>query len=253
VYLAVNRWCGFDVRSSFGCARVMRMDAASEPPPTPSLLAAVAAARVTQLLTQAWWLGVGALAVWAYLAAAIQAGVAAALGGALFMAGLCMVAAVARNASAEARRPGSVRRGSILRAGGFGMVAHGGLLGAVTVLLDSGFLSTVVVILGGMLVALTRPTTLVALGADTPMPARPAVSRRRTVPQIVGELQASAGQVRGETDPVRKAELAERRGVLVAELAERDPEALMLLLDDPGASWSVHDRRDGPEVPPPVR
>lgn len=228
------------------------MDDASQPPPTPSLLATVAAARVTHLLNRAWWLGVGALAVWAYLAAAMDSGVAALFGGALFMAGLCMVAAVARNASAEAREPGSVRRGSVLRAAGFGVVAHGGLLGAVTVLVGTGFLSTLAVLVGGLLVVFTRPTTLVALGADTPLPPRPSTPKRRSVPEIVGELRASAARVRDETDPVRKAELAERRGVMLAELAERDPEALMLLLDDPGVRPSAHDRRDGPEGPIPV-
>ena len=225
------------------------MDDASQPPPTPSLLATVAAARTTHLLTRGWWVGVGALAAWAYLAVAIEAGVAAPVGGALFMAGLCMVATVARNASAEAREPGSVRRGSIMRAAGFGVVAHGGLLGAVTVLGGSGFVSTLVVLFGGMLVASTRPTTLVALGADTPVPPRAETPKRRSVPQIVGELQASTARVRNETDPVRKADLAERRGVLLSELAERDPEALMLLLDDPGLRPSAHEGRDGPEGP----
>ena len=228
------------------------MDDASQPPPTPSLLATVAAARATHLLTRGWWVGVGTLAAWAYLAAAMEAGVAASIGGALFMAGLCMVATVARNASAEAREPGSVRRDSIMRAAGFGVVAHGGLLGAVTVLGGSGFVSTVVVLLGGMLVASTRPTTLVALGADMPVPPRPEAPKRRSVPQIVGELQASTARVRNETDPVRKADLAERRGVLLSELAERDPDALMLLLDDSGVHPSIHEKRDGPEGPLPV-
>jgi energy-converting hydrogenase Eha subunit C len=227
------------------------MDADSPPPATPSLLATVAAARITELATRAWWLVVGGLAAWAYLDAAMVSGVAASLGGAIFMAGLCMVAAVARNASAEARVPGSVRRGSILRAAGFGGVAHGGLLGAVTVLVDSGFISTVAVILGALLVALTRPTTLVALGADTPLPPRVDTprSRQRSVPELVGALRASAATVRDETDPIRKAELAERRGLLLAELAERDPEALMLLMDDAGVRPSVHEHRDGREGP----
>lgn len=228
------------------------MDDASQPPPTPSLLATVAAARATHLLARGWWVGVGTLAAWAYLAAAMEAGVAASIGGALFLAGLCMVATVARNASAEAREPGSVRRGSIMRAAGFGVVAHGGLLGAVTVLSGSGFVSTVVVLLGGMLVASTRPTTLVALGADMPVPPRPEAPKRRSVPQIVAELKASTARVRNETDPVRKADLAERRGVLLSELAERDPDALMLLLDDCGVHPSVHEKRDGPEGPLPV-
>ena len=228
------------------------MDDASPPPPTPSLLATVAAARITHVLNRAWWLSVGALAVWAYLAAAMESGVAASFGGALFMAGLCMVAAVARNASAEAREPGSVRRGSVLRAAGFGVVVHGGLLGAVTVLVGTGVLSTLAVLVGGLLVVFTRPTTLVALGAETPLPPRSITPKRRSVPEIVGELQASAAQVRDETDPVRKAEMAERRGAMLAELAERDPEALMLLLDGPVVRPSAHDRPDGPEGPLPV-
>ena len=223
------------------------MDDAATPPSTASaLLASVGRARATRVLTGTWWVVTGLLALLAYGATAAEAGVIAPIGGALFIAGMCVVAVVARNASAEAREPGSVRRGSVLRAAMFGVVVHGGLLAAVTVFASSPMATVLWVMAGGAAVALTRPTTMLAVGATTPLPARPPAPEQRSVPQIVAELRASAEQVRATTDPTAKAALAERRGELIEMLADRDPDALALLLDDSSVRPNAGEGPDGP-------
>jgi hypothetical protein len=223
------------------------MDDAATPPSTASaLLASVGRARATRVLTGTWWAVTGLLALVAYGATAAEAGLVAPLGGALFVAGTCVIAAVARNASAEAREPGSVRRGSVLRAAMFGVVVHGGLLAAVTVFASSPVATVLWVMVGGAAVALTRPTTMVALGATTPLPPRPPGPQQRSVPEIVAELRASAQQVRATTDPAAKAALAERRGELIEMLAQRDPDALALLLDDSAVRPKGGEGPDGP-------
>lgn len=228
-------------------------DAAPTTPPGPRLLAGVASARLTRLVTTTWWVVVGSVAVLSYLATITSEGLAAPVGGAIFMAGLTVVAAVARNASAEAAKPGSVRRGSLLRAAAFGAVVHGGLLAAVAfgeVSLVTGLL----IVAGAALVALTRPTTLVALGVDpdAPAPASPAPEAaagpgRLSTPAIIAELRATAAEVRSAPDPQRLTALVERRGELISILADRDPEALDMLLDDSPAGRPSGDAPDGPQ------
>lgn len=206
----------------------------------------MARARATSMLVAAWWVGAGLVAALAYLDATWAGGITAPLGGALFIAGLCVVMTVARNASAEARRPGSVRRGSLARAGAFGVVVHGGLLSTVTVFSESPEGVFMLVVGGAWFVAAMRPTTLVALGADIDRPEGPEPVAALSVPEMVGELQATAAQVRETADPVRKAELAERRGVLLEMLAERDPDALMVLMDESSVRPRASEGPDGP-------
>jgi hypothetical protein len=223
------------------------MDDAATPPSTSSaLLASAGRARATRVLTGIWWVATGLLAMLAYAATAAEAGLVAPVGGALFIAGTCVVAVVARNASAEAREPGSVRRGSVLRAALFGVVLHGGLLAAVTVVASSPMATVLWVVVGGAVVALMRPTTLLALNATTPLPARAPGPAQLSVPQIVAQLRSSAEQVRATTDPAAKAALAQRRGELIELLAERDPDALMLLLDDSTVRPRSGEGPDGP-------
>lgn len=174
-------------------------------------------------------------------------GWAAPLGSAVFLAGLCMIATVARNGAAESRSPDTVRRGSVLRAGLFGVVLHGGLLASVTLASGMAALAVLWVVLGGALVALTRPVTLVALAADTP-PAPPAQAPARlSTPDLISALRVSATQVRSTTDPARKAALAEQRGRLIATIVERDPSALALLLDDSAVPPPPGETPDGPQ------
>lgn len=223
------------------------MDDAAAPPSTGSaVLATIGRSPVTRVLTALWWVSAGLISLLAYLATASETGIVAPIGGALFIAGMCVIAAVARNASAEAREPGSVRRGSILRAVLFGVVLHGGLLAAVTILSSSPLATVAWVLAGGVLVVLTRPTTLVALGATTPLPPRPPAADRMSVPQLVAELRSTADQVRATTDPATKSALAEKRGELIERLAERDPQALTLLMDDTSVRRNAGEGPDGP-------
>jgi hypothetical protein len=233
------------------------MDAPETPPATPTaVLARVARAPATRAATAIWWVGTGGFAALAYLSAAAERGVGAPVGGTLFIVAMCMVAVVARNASAEAHLPGSVQRGSLLRAALFGVVLHGGLLAAVTILAGGAFVAAAWVTGGAALVALTRPSTLVALGAATAAAEASAPDGRSqdpghpsagvlSVPAIIAELRATAEQVRETSDPVRKALLAERRGELLESLAERDPQAFASLLDEP-APRNAGESPDGP-------
>lgn len=239
-----------DVLRGANTSRVLHslgMDAAETPPsPASALLATIGQSRVTRVLSRVWWVGAGSVAALAYLSVASDGGVMAPVGGTLFIAGLMVVAAVARNASAEAHQPGSVRRGSLLRAAALGVVVHGGLLAAVTVFGSSPLATAGFVMGGAVLVALTRPTTLVALGATTPLSTGPAPVRVLSVPQLVAELRSTAEQVRATTDPVEKAALAERRGVLLEMLVARDPNAVSLLLDDGSVRPAPGEGPDGP-------
>jgi hypothetical protein len=228
-------------------------------PRTPSLpaqaLASLAGSRLTSLATTLWWVAASFVALLAYLDSAAQDGLLAPAGGAAFLAGACVVAAVARNASADAHEPGSVRRGSLLRAASLGVIVHGGLLGAVTIFGQSS-LGTVALVLGGAaLVVVTRPTTLVAMGVQAAPAASGALdaSPRRaqsphelSIPQIVGELRSTAHEVRSATDPSRKEEIAVRRGELLDVLAQRDPETLMSLVDDASVRPRAGEGPDGP-------
>lgn len=225
------------------------LEPTATPAPGPSLLTALARSRVTRVLTTAWWVGVGMMAALAYLTTMTSDGLVAPLGGAMFMAGLAVVAAVARNASAEAAQPGSVRRGSLLRAAGLGAIAHGGLLAAAVLFQGSAIITGLLVVAGAGLVAVTRPTTLVALGSPMPAEAPAADGERLSTPQIVSELQSTAVEVRTTADPQRRLELAERRGELLAVLAERDPESLMMLVEDLGQLDEESVRPSRPEGP----
>lgn len=253
--------CGGELRRAItaGIAHPLRMDDARRPPSLAAqTLASVAASRGTRLLVVAWWVAAWFMAALAYLDAIAADGLLAPAGGALFLAGACVVAAVARNASAEAHRPGSVRRGSLLRAAGFGAVVHGGLLAAVSVFAQSAPLTFALVAGGAILVVLSRPTTLTALGLDDvavetdgslAVPRRASRTpgpRELSVPQIVGELRASAQEVRLATDPARIEALAIRRGDLLDALAERDPETLMALLGESSTRPWATDGLDGP-------
>lgn len=228
-------------------------------PRTPSLgsqlLASVASSRLTHLATALWWVGASLVAALAYVDAVSRNGTAAPLAGALFLAGACVIAAVGRNASAEARKPGSVRRGSLARAAGLGVVVHGGLLAAVTVFGQSPLGTVFFILAGAVLVALTRPTTLVAMGVEPheideapprERPRRPSAPSEMSVPQIVGELRSTADDVRTTTDPTRKAALAERRGDLLDSLAQRDPDTLATLVDDSSVRPRSAEGPDGP-------
>lgn len=233
-------------------------DANSSPSLAAQTLASVAGSRTTRILATAWWAIAGFMAAIAYLDSFASDGLLAPAGGAMFLAGACVVATVARNASAEAHRPGSVRRGSLLRSGGFGVVVHGALLATVTVFSQSALLAFVLVMSGAILVALTRPTTLAAMGVDesaveeslrapaTRKPRRAPAPAEMSVPQIVGELRASAEEVRVTTDPARMEALAIRRGDLLDALAERDPQTLAVLLDESSAHNQASDGPDGP-------
>jgi hypothetical protein len=230
-------------------------DAPRTPSPGSQLLATLAAARLTRLATRVWWVGASLLAALAYLDAVSRSGVPAPLAGAVFLAGTCVVATVARNATAEAVRPGSVRPGSLARAAGLGAVVHGGLLAAVTVFAQSALTTIVFVLAGAVLVALTRPTTLVAMGVESgdvdeaevrDRTRRPCAPAELSVPAIVGELRATADEVRATTDPVRKATLAQRRGELLDALAQRDPETLAALMHDSSVRPRVGEGPDGP-------
>lgn len=235
--------------------------------PSPSLaaqtLASAAGSGTARALVRTWWVGVGLLAALAYLSAISTDGVLAPVGGAAFLAGACVVGAVARNASAEAQREGSVRRGSLLRAAGFGAVVHGGMLGAMTVLGGSALLASLLVTAGAVLVVLLRPTTLTAMGVgqgsaspETPVatiarPQRTPSPHELSVPEIVGELHATAREVRVTTDPCRMEELAVRRGALLDSLAARDPQTLAALMDSNDAS-AQRRSTEGPDGPVPA-
>lgn len=233
-------------------------DANRSPSLAAQTLASVAGSRMTRILVTAWWVIAGFMAAIAYLDSIASDGFLAPAGGAMFLAGACVVATVARNASAEAHRPGSVRRGSLLRAGGFGVVVHGGLLAGVSVFSQSALLAFLLIMVGAILVALTRPTTLSAMGIDEPAvdesartpttrgPRRAPAPHEMSVPQIVGELRASAAEVRRTTDPARMEALAIRRGDLLDALASRDPQTLAVLLDESSARNQASDGPDGP-------
>lgn len=214
-------------------------------------LAAFAGSRLGRLATLGWLLTVGPMAALAYLTTIDTAGATGPVGGAVFVAGLCLVATVARNASAEAVREGSVRRGSLVRAALFGATAHGGLLAAATIFSESGFVVAVWVLVGAVPVVLTRPATLASLGVVVPadddaehradvLPGDPGdvlagdlapSSDQMSTPQILGELREGAAAVRATLDPARKTALAERRRALIDALVARDPQLLALLLD----------------------
>ena len=221
-------------------------DAPRNPSAGSHLLATVARSRAASTVVVAWWVVVGLVAALAYVDAVFRGGMAALIGGTAFIAGMCVVMTVARNASAEARRPGSVRRGSLARAAAFGAVVHGGLLSTVTVFAQSSGGVLALVVAGAWFVAVMRPTTLTALGVDVDRPRGPEPGTQRSVPELVGELQTTASQVRATSDPVLKAALAERRGVLIEMRAERDAEALMMLIDESSVRPRASEGPDGP-------
>lgn len=205
-------------------------------PPAPAPVPAVAPVwgqvlqqRWVRAVGRTWWWTLTPVAVLGYGAVAGQAGIVAPVGGLLFIAGMLVVATVARNGSAEAMRPGSVRPWSLLRAAWFGTLLHGGLLTAAAV--GGGLAAPLVVwtLLGGALAVLTRPTTLAAFGiGDTP--AEPAPGRM-TTPEIVAELQASLPLLRSTTDAAAWTALVARRGLLVEQIEARDPMLLRVLLE----------------------
>jgi len=225
----------------------------SSPTPGAGLraVAGLAASRPARVVAAAWLLTVGPMAALAYLTTVGSVGATGPVGGAVFITGLCLVATVARNASAEAARPGSVRRGSLLRAAAFGVTVHGGLLAAVSTFSDSAVVVAVWVVLGGALVVATRPATLASLGADAP-PAAPAVAtqgpERMRTNEILSELRSGAARVRAASDPVVTAELAERRGVLIDELLARNPDAVNLLFDQTPVRPTGIQRPQGPDA-----
>ena len=183
--------------------------------------------RAAGLLRAAWWTTLLPTSFLAYAAAVGTSGAAAPVGGAVFLAGLAMVATVARNGSAEAVVAGSVRPGSLPRAAAFGVLLHGGLLAAAFV---GGGMSTLLagwVLLGGAFVVLSRPATQAALGVAVSGDPHP---HRMTTPEIVAALRLSAHEVRTTADPDRRAVLAAQRGELLEEVARRDPQLLHTLL-----------------------
>lgn len=265
---------------SVGIAHSRVMDDLPRPPSLAAqALTSVAGSPLARVVVIMWWIGTSLLAALAYLASMSSDGVLAPAGGAAFLAGACVVAAVARNASAQAHVPGSVRRGSVLRAGWFGVTVHGGLLSAVTVMSESPLATASFVTGGAVLVVLLRPVTLVALGIeqDAAAPAgdsdgdqpgsgvpagrslpvgrvaraqrasgRAVAPRELSIPQIVGELHATAQEVRTSTDPSRVEALAIRRGALLDELAARDPQTLSALVEAPSTPGRTSEGPDGP-------
>lgn len=233
-------------------------DVAGSAPVGPRLVSAVVGSPVSRLVTRLWWVIAAGLTAMAYLDLVAATGnVAAPVPGAVFVGALCVMLVVARNASAEANAAGSVASGSLLRAGAFGVLVHGGLVASSSVFAGGSGLALSIIVFGGAFVALTRPTTLVALGltpdadADVAPQDQAAVPRRTwrpqdmSTPELVGALRTSAAQVRTTSDPVRKAELAERRGALIAILAARDPAALELLLEEPPVGSEPAEDADG--------
>jgi hypothetical protein len=207
------------------------MDAApSSMPPPPVWLAGLARARHLPLVRRGWWLSASLGAVAGYGAAAAAGALPATLIGGSLLVVMALMGVVARNASAEAALPGSVRRGSLVRAAGFGLLLHGALLSLGWA--SGGVLLGAVAwyVLGACVVALSRPASVVALGV-TVDPAPPPPTSRST-PELVAALRASTHEVRTTGDPVRLAELAEQRGTLIDELQARDPQLMRALLDE---------------------
>jgi hypothetical protein len=207
------------------------MDAAAPMPPPPRWLASLARVRHLGVLRRVWWLTTILAAVAGYATAARTADAFfLSLVGGIFLVVMAAMGVVARNASAEAVQPGSVRRGSVLRAVGFGLLLHGALLSLGWAAGGALLAAVAWILLGGLAVALSRPTSTVALGVSwEPADAPPL---QRSTPDLVAELRATTDEVRATTDPWRKAELAEQRGVLIDELQARDAQLLRALLDE---------------------
>jgi hypothetical protein len=207
------------------------MDAAEPMPPPPRWLGSLTRIPHLGLLRRAWWATTIVCAVAGYATTARTADAFfLSLVGGIFLVVMATMGVVARNASAEAVQPGSVRRGSVLRAIGFGLLLHGALLSLGWA--SGGVLLAAVawIVLGGLSVALSRPTSTIALGVSWEPAAAPPL--QRSTPELVAELRSTTGEVRSTTDPWRKAELAEQRGVLIDELQARDPQLLRALLDE---------------------
>jgi hypothetical protein len=207
------------------------MDAAASMPPPPRWLQALARVRHLGALRRVWWVTTALAAVAGYATSARTADAFfLSLVGAIFLVVVAAMGVVARNASAEAVQPGSVRRGSVLRATGFGLLLHGALLSLGWASGGALLAAVAWILLGGLVVALSRPTSTVALGVSSgPAPAPPL---QRSTPELVAELRSTTDEVRSTTDPWRKAELAEQRGLLIDELQARDPLLLRALLDE---------------------
>jgi hypothetical protein len=207
-------------------------DAPPSMPQPPRWLAALVRARHLHLILRGWWVSAVLGAVAGYGAAASAGGLLVALVGGSLLVVVAVVGVLARNASAEAVQPGSVRRGSLLRAAGFGLLLHGALLslgwasGGALLAALSWF------VLGALVVGLSRPTSVLALGVTVEPAVAPPTSRSRSTAELVAALRASTHEVRTTVDPWRKAELAEQRGTLIDELQARDPQLLRALMDE---------------------
>jgi hypothetical protein len=207
------------------------MDAAASIPPPPRWLASLARVRHLGALRRVWWVTTVLAAVAGYGASARTADAFfLSFVGGVFLVVVAAMGVVARNASAEAVQHGSVRRGSVLRAIGFGLLLHGALLSLGWASGGALLAAVAWILLGGLVVALSRPTSMIALGVS-PQPAAPPPLQRST-PDLVAELRSTTDEVRSTTDPWRKAELADQRGLLIDELQTRDPQLLRALLDE---------------------
>jgi hypothetical protein len=205
---------------------------ASAVPAPPAWLARLATAPSLGLVARAWWWTAVPASIAGYLSVLAAGHLWGTVGAAALAIAMLLMALVARNASAEAARPGSVRRGSLLRGAGFGLLALGAMLSLGWTSGGALLAAFVWVLLGAGAVALRRPTTRVALGLTEVPPPVHVPSRQASTPEIVAALRASATEVRHTRDPWRMAELAEQRGGLLDELQARDPQLLRALLDE---------------------
>jgi hypothetical protein len=202
-------------------------------PAAPAWLARLTTSRQLRLVRAAWWWTVVPASAAGFLGALSAGHLWGALGGAVFLAVMVLMGVVARNASAEAADPGSVRRGSLLRGLGFALLVFGAVLSLGWTSGGALLAALAWVLLGAVAVALGRPTTMVGLGIRAgEAPAAPVPSPRASTAQLVAALRATTDEVRSTRDPYRMAELSVERGLLIDELQARDPALLTALLDE---------------------
>ena len=205
---------------------------AAGPPAAPAWLARAVTSRGLRRVRTAWWWTVLPASAAGYLSTLAAGHLWGALGGALFLTVAVLMGTVARNASAEAMVARSVSRWSLLRALGFALLVFGAVLALGWAQGGALLAALTWVVLGSVVFALGRPTTLVALGITAVQAPAPAPSVRASTPELVAALRATADEVRSTSDPVRRAELAEVRGRLIDEVHDRDPALLLALLDE---------------------
>lgn len=201
-------------------------------PAAPAWLARMVTSRQLGLVRTAWWWTVVPASAAGYVTTLSAGHLWGALGGAVFLAVMVLMGVVARNASAEAMGPGSVRRGSLLRGLAFALLVFGAVLSLGWTSGGALLAALTWVLLGAVAVALGRPATMVALGIHAGHAPTSAPSPRLATAQLVAALRATTDEVRTTRDPYRMADLAVERGLLIDELQSRDPALLTALLDE---------------------